>query len=358
MFKYKKIVVAWFFLLYAVGCFAEHKLDNIDKYVQSIMDKNHIPGISVAITHDGNRIKAKGYGQENIELKVPASAASIYQIGSIGKQFTATLIMQLAEQGKLNLDDTINNFFPNSPVSWNSITLRNLLTHTSGIKDYDETDFNLRLDYSDDQLLEKIMAFPIQFSAGERWSYSNTGYLLLGMIIKKVTGKFYGDLLNEVIFNPLKMTTARVISESDIIPNRAAGYRLVNNQIKNQAYVSPTLNKGADGSLYMTVLDLVKWDRALYLRDPRLLTQSDYLQMWTPVRLNDGSTYNYGMGWVINNINGHHILEHTGHWQGFSADIVRDTDTHNTVILLANLSEVDLKPFAYHILEIVAEDFK
>ena len=156
--------------------------------------------------------------------------------------------MILVEQGKINLDAKISEYLKNIPSSWKNITVRNLLTHTSGIKNY-TTDFDYRRDYTDDELLQKIALLPLDFQPGENWSYSNSGYVLLGIIINKVTGQFYGDLLQHYIFEPLGMHTARIISESDIIPNRVTGYQLVNGTLKNSGYVSPSLNRTADGSL-------------------------------------------------------------------------------------------------------------
>ena len=263
---------------------------------------------------DGKIVRAQGYGLANVELNVPVRPETIFQSGSMGKQFTATAIMMLVEEGKIGLEDKITKYFPDSPSTWNDITIRRLLTHTSGIKNYTEGEINYRLDYSEDELLKKAQSFPLDFPPGDKWNYSNTGYLVLGVLIHKVTGKFYGDFLQERIFRPLGMTTTRIMSEADIIPNRSSGYRLVKGELKNQEYVSPTLNTTADGSLYFTVLDLAKWDAALYTE--KLLKRSSLEQMWTPVKLNNGKTYDYGFGWSLDQIHGHKIIEHGGAWQG------------------------------------------
>ncbi len=160
--------------------------------------------------------------------------------------------------------------------------------------------------------------------------------MTLGILIHKVTGKFYGDLLREKIFGPLGMTTARVLDEADIIPNRAAGYRLVEGKLKNQEWVSPTLNTTADGALYLTVLDMAKWDAALY--SEKLLKKSSLDLMWTPAKLNDEKTVPYGFGWMLGEMRGHRVVQHGGVWQGFSAHIVRYIDKKLTVIVLTNLA--------------------
>ena len=183
---------------------------------------------------------------------------------------------------------------------------------------------NLRADYAEEELVKKIAALPLDFQPGEKWSYSNSGYLLLGVLIHDVTGEFYGDFLQQSIFRPLEMTSTRIISEADIVPNRSAGYRLVNDELKNQEWVSPSLNTTADGALYTNVLDLAKWDAALYTE--KLLKNSSFSQMWTPVKLNSGKTYPYGFGWSIAEVNGHRLFEHGGSWQGFTMHILRYVD--------------------------------
>jgi len=259
----------------------------VDDYVKAEMQRQRIPGLSLAVVKDGQIVLAKGYGLANVELQVPAKPETIFQSGSMGKQFTATAVMMLIEEGKLSLDDKISKYFTDAPASWQNITVRHLLTHTAGTTDYPR-DFDFRLDYTEDELLKRAEAIPLAFQPGEKWSYSNLGYVMLGILIHKVSGKFYGDFLQERVFHPLGMTTARIISEADIVPNRAAGYRLVKGELKNQDWVSPTLNTTADGALYLTVYDMAKWDAALYTE--KLLKRSSLQEMWTPVKLNSGKT--------------------------------------------------------------------
>jgi hypothetical protein len=170
---------------------------------------------------------------------------------------------------------------------------------------------------------------------------------VLGILIHKVSGKFYGDFLQERIFQPLGMTTARIISEEDIVPNRAAGYRLVKGALKNQGWVSPSLNTTADGALYLTVYDMAKWDAALYTE--KLLKKSSLEQMWTPLKLNSGKTEDYGFGWGIGEVRGHRIIEHGGAWQGFKAQISRYVNDRLTVIVFANLIQANQARLAHGI---------
>ena len=323
--------------------------NEVDHYVSGQLNEQHIPGIALAVVKDGHVLKAQGYGLANVELNVSVKPETVFQTGSVGKQFTATAVMMLVEQGKIGLDDSIGEHLRGAPPSWKEITIRRLLTHTSGIPDYTEKIINLRQDYTEDQLLKKFETLPLIFPPGTKWSYSNTGYVILGILIRKVTGQFYGDFLHDRIFQPLGMNATRIVSEADIVPNRAAGYRLVKGRLKNQEWVSPSLNTTADGALYTTVLDLVKWDEALYTE--KLLKESSLQQMWTPVKLNDGSIHHYGFGWDVSDRHGHRLFEHGGAWQGFTTYIARYVDDRLTVIVLTNLDSDHSNPgkIAHHV---------
>jgi len=317
----------------------------VDEFVSGELRSQRIPGVSLAVVRAGQIVKAAGYGLANVELNVPVKPESIFQTGSVGKQFTATAVMMLVEEGKVSLEDKITKYFPGAGA-WKDVTVRHLLTHTSGIADYTSEKtggaVNLRKDYTEDDLVRIISGLPLEFPPGEKWSYSNSGYLLLGVLIHRVTGEFYGDFLQRRIFKPLQMSATRIISEADIVPNRCAGYRLVKGELKNQEWVSPSLNTTADGALYTNVLDLAKWDAALYTE--KLLKSSSLRQMWTPVRLNNGSTYVYGFGWSIDGTNGHRLLQHGGAWQGFTMHLSRYTDDQVTVIVMTNLDSADSRP--------------
>ena len=310
----------------------------VDDYIKAEMQRQHIPGLSLAVIKDGQIVLAKGYGLANVEHQVAVKPETVFQSGSMGKQFTATAVMMLVEAGKLSLSDPITKYFADAPDTWKKITVRHLLTHTAGTTDYPR-DFDFRRDYTEDELLKRAEAIPLAFQPGEKWSYSNLGYVLLGILIHKVSGQFYGDFLQDRVFRPLGMTTARIISEADIVPNRAGGYRLVKGELKNQEWVSPTLNTTADGALYLTVYDMAKWDAALYTE--KLLKKSSLAEMWTPVKLNDGKTYPYGFGWGLGEVRGHRIIEHGGAWQGFKSQISRYVDDKLTVVVFANLSQAN-----------------
>jgi len=315
---------------------AEPAIDPVNAFVRAEMQNQHIPGLTLLVSKNGRPIRTEGYGLSNLELHVPAKPDTIFESGSVGKQFTATAIMLLVEEEKVRLDDPITRYFPQAPATWSQVTVRELLSHTAGFTDY-PADFDEQKNYTETELLQLVEALPLAYPPGTNWSYSNLGYLTLGILIHKVTGQFYGDFLQERIFRPLGMSTARIINEADIIPNRSAGYRLVKGEWKNQEWVSPSLNTTADGSLYFSILDLAKWDAALYT--DRLLKQASLTQMWTVAPLRDGkeNAGHYGYGWFIGFQDGHRVIEHEGSWQGFETQISRYLDDQLTVVVLTNL---------------------
>jgi len=321
--------------------------DPVDTYIHSEMHKRQIPGLALLVIRDGKIVKSEGYGFANVELQVPVKPETIFQSGSVGKQFTATAILMLVEERKLSLDDPLTKFIPDAPQAWKNVKIRHLLSHTGGFTDYPKT-FDFRRDYTEDELLKIVEAQPLSFPPGSQWAYSNLGYLTLGIVIHRVTGQFYGDFLHDRIFQPFGMNT-RIMSEADIIPNRAAGYRLVKGQLKNQEWVSPTLNTTADGALYFNILDLAKWDAALYT--DKLLKPASLEQMWTPVKLNDGkpNSDHYGFGWFIQNVHGHPVIEHAGAWQGFTTNISRYVDDKLTVVVLTNLEGAEPSDISHHV---------
>ena len=336
-------------VLVAVCCataFSDARLqrtsDNVDSYIAAQLREQRIPGLALAVIQDGGGVKSRGYGLANIELHVPVTPDTVFQLGSIGKQFTAAAILMLVEDGKLSLDDKITVYFPSAAPKWNGITIRHLLNHTSSLADYSDDKYiapggltPLHEELVDEEILRRFTTLPFDFKPGEKWSYSNTGYAILGFLVRKVSGQSYGDFLRSRIFKPLGMSATRVISESDIIPNRAAGYILENGEIRNQHWVSPHWNTLADGALYSTAADMTKWDAAITAR--ALLKPESYAQMWTPAPLNDGKTYPYGFAWDLLEVNGHRLQEHGGAWQGFTAHYSRYPDDHLSVIVLTNL---------------------
>jgi len=319
----------------------------VDAAVRQQMQEQRIPGLSLAVVRDGKIIKAKGYGLANLEMSVPVTPQTIFEAGSITKQFTATAVMQLVEEGKIGLDDSITKYFPEAPPTWAAVTIRHLLSHTSGVPDYwGDTEKTLyskgiidfRREYTEDEVARAYFPQALDFRPGEKWSYSSTGYNLLGFLIHRVTGVVYGDLLRERIFAPLDMSATRVFSGSDLVANRASGYDLVNRGWKNTgSWMSQSVMATADGGLLTNVLDLAKWDAALY--SGKVLKRSGLDAMWTPVKLNSGARYPGGLGWFVTDAHGHHVIWHTGGGYGFYAAISRYVDDGLTIIVMTNIDE-------------------
>jgi CubicO group peptidase (beta-lactamase class C family) len=324
--------------------------DPVAHYVQAEMRHEKIPGLSLLVIKNGEMVVSQGFGLANVELQVPVQPETVFQSGSVGKQFTATGVMMLVEEGKIALDDPLTKYFSDAPAAWRDITVRELLSHTAGLGDYPK-DFDFRKDWTEAEELKLIESIPLLYPPGTSWQYSNFGYVTLGILIHRVTGEFYGDFLQQRIFQPLGMHSTRVISEADIVPNRAAGYRLVKGELKNQEWVAPMVNTTADGSLYFSILDLAKWDAALYTE--KLLKRSSLDLMWTPVKLKNGKVNKgvYGFGWFIEQRNGHRCIHHDGSWQGFETAIDRYVDDRLTVVALANLADSKPGEITKHVAE-------
>jgi len=331
--------------------------DEVDDFVRATMEKHKTPGIAIAIVRDGEPARVQGYGLANIELEVPVTPATIFQTASVGKQFTAAGILALAEEGKLKLDDPLALHFPSTPATWHRITIRHLLTHTSGISDSSDHLYDELRDYTEEEHLEISLKLPLEFAPGSQWSYCNTGYIILGILTSKLTDMHWSAFLKQRILEPAGMTTARVISESDIIKNRADGYeRNEDGELRNQEWVPPSDNTLADGSLYVTARDMVAWDAAL--RERRLLSEASYDAWWTPVSLGDGITYPYGFGWSLSEQRGRRLIEHGGSWQGFRSAIARYVDDKLTVVVLANAAGTPTEAIAHEIAGMLDDDLR
>ena len=305
----------------------------LDAFIHREMRRQMIPGLSLAVARSGRLVEATGYGLANLEHRVPATEATVYQSASIGKTFTAAAVMSLVEAGAVRLEDPITRHLGVEVAAWEGVTVHHLLSHTSGIPDYLER-IDFRRDHTEPELVELLAGFALSFAPGEEKSYSNSGYVLLGILVHRVTGRPYLDFLRERIFDPLGMSTARGITESELVADRAAGYRLEDGEWKNQRWVAPSLNHLADGGLYLTVLDLVRWDAALY--GEVVLEQSTLERMWSPTELPSGQPARYGLGWQIHRHNGHRHVGHSGGWQGFSTQLMRFLDEELTVVVLTN----------------------
>ncbi len=310
--------------------------DDIDDYIAAQLKRQNVPGLSLAVVKNGKVLKAKGYGLANLEWNIPATADTAYQLASVSKQFTATAIMLLVQDGKLRLSDSITTFFSELPAAWSNITVRHLLTMTSGIKDYlnivPRTEW--RNNFTHERLLQIMADAPLDFPAGDKYTYSNSNYVLLAILIQKLSGKSYDTFLSERVWRPLQMTATRRDSPFDIIPNRAGLYEWKTNKFENIDLLNPTLWNNGDGGLLSTALDLARWDAALCTED--VLKKATLQQMWTPTRLNNGQESGYAFGWSLGGARGHHSVGHGGGRPGTTTQITRFPDDGLTVIVLMN----------------------
>lgn len=329
--------------------------DEIDALFDATLQRDRVPGMALLVMHTGKPVRVSTYGLANVEHQVPVKHDTMFQSGSLGKQFTATAMLLLQERGRLSLEDRIGKYLPEPPAAWAPITLRELLDHTSGIHDSEEDGgevFDLRHEYTDEEIVKIAYSYPLSYPPGTRWKYNNMGYILSGIVITRVTGMFYGDFLIKEVFRPLGMRTARVISDSDIVPNRAGGYVRTPTGIRNQDFASAALNATADGSLYLSLDDWSAWIAAM--DRGALLTRASWNELWARGKTRDGHLTEHGFCWDHLQLAGHEVLEFDGSWQGFRSAIERDPATGYTVVVLANLAEAEPVPLAREVLARVA----
>jgi CubicO group peptidase (beta-lactamase class C family) len=281
------------------------------------------PGAAVIVVKDGQALLRKGYGMAHLELGVPVAPEMIFRVGSVTKQFTAVCILMLYEQGKLDLQDEITRFLPDYPTGGRKITIEHLLTHTSGIKSYTSLAEWLplwRKDLAMDELINVFKDQPFDFEPGEKFLYNNSGYVLLGAIIEKISGMSYAEFIQKNIFGPLGMAHSQYDQTEAIIPGRVAGYSAGKDGPVNTAYLSMT-HPHAAGALISSVDDLALWDAALLAN--KLLKPETLEKAYQPFTTNDGESTGYGFGWAISSHEGLRFIEHGGGINGFTCGSVR-----------------------------------
>jgi CubicO group peptidase (beta-lactamase class C family) len=235
-----------------------------DRFIQEKMQEHHIPGLSLAVVRKGRVVHIKGYGAANLELKVPVTTETSFSIMSITKTFTAVGVMALVEQGRFSLEDKVSKYLASLPAHWQAVTIRQMLSHTSGIPSFTndrklcQVDKQVR-DYTREDVLKEVSCFPLDFASGEKWAYGDTGYHLLGMTIEKVSGKSYGDFLNERILARIGMKATRNNNYKDLVVHRASGYTFANGGFKNADRME--IDEFANGGLLSTAFDMAKFEQ-------------------------------------------------------------------------------------------------
>jgi CubicO group peptidase (beta-lactamase class C family) len=317
------------------------RADPVDDYIHIEMSKRHIPGLALAVVLNGNSVKLQGYGVANLEQQSPVTPNTVFELASITKQFTAAGIMLLVQDGRLSVDDPLGKFVKSLPGEMSGITLRQLMSHTSGLprEGPNGVGKTYRDDITEDEIWRTATRIRPESAPGAKFIYSNVGFNLLGLVIERVSGKTYAEFMRSRIFGPLGMASTQVNDLRTIIANRASGYFWENGAYKNGMPTSPTTYLSSS-SIVSTAADLVKWDAALSSNG--LLAAKYRSMMWTPSELSNGKTVNYGYGWAIGDNRGHHYVCHDGmQLSGFRSFIVRYTDDHLTIILLTNESDLD-----------------
>jgi len=315
--KYLLIVITVLSLNSQSVIYSQNFESKIDSLLQEKYHPN-APGATFLISRNGNIVYKKAFGLANLELNLPVHTETVFEIASMTKQFTAISILMLAEKGKLNLDDDITKFIPDFPSNDHKITIHHLLTHTSGIKDFTRVKGLNAISKQDLAPLELIDFFknePMDFVPGEEIRYNNSGYIILGYIIEKVTGQSYANFVEDQIFKELGMTSSQYASRGEVIKDRASGYHNKEGYV-NSRQVSYTFAYST-GALMSTVNDMFKWQEAI--KNNLLISKETTEKAFTNYTLNNGELINYGYGWHIKEINRTPTREHGGHFFGFKS---------------------------------------
>lgn len=321
-------------LIFTVTCVAQDAATKLDAYLKASTEQGLFTG-TVFVAQKGRVVLSKGYGMANIELDIANSPQTVFRIGSITKQFTAVAILLLQEQGKLSVQDPVCKFVANCPPAWQPITIRHLLAHTSGIPNYTSIPEYLKLQPLHaplDSLIGRFRDLPLTFVPGEKFSYSNSGYVLLGAIIEKASGQTYAYFIRSRLLEPLQMKNSGYDRHDLILKNRATGYTTDGNSWTNSPYLDMSIPHAA-GALYSTVGDLYLWDQALYT--DKVLNAKSTAAMYTAV------LDNYAYGWIVDTEFKRKRISHGGGINGFATLIARYPDEKVTIIVLSNLQSAN-----------------
>ena len=331
----------------SLAALAQDLAPKADEIINAYVKQSQFSG-SVLIAKGGKVILSKGYGMANYELEVANTPQTRFRLGSITKQFTAMAIAQLVERGLVKVDDPITKYLPDYPKeTGDKVTVYHLLTHTSGIPSFTNSTDYLQIKMqplSSEKLFAWVKGKPLEFTPGEDFKYNNAGYILLGYIIEKVTGKSYDQYLRESIFEPLGMKSTGYDRNKEVMKHRAAGYSLKGKEIENAEFIDMTVPGGA-GALYSTVEDLYLWDRALYTE--KLVKKPTLEKVYTPFKSN------YSWGWRVGEQYGHKLVGHGGGIDGFNTTIVRFINDDICIIALSNRIPAALNPMSKNLMALL-----
>lgn len=320
------------------------QIDSTDIIVKRLMEKQKIVGLSLAVIKNGQPVTNKGYGLANVELNVPVTSESVIRLGSVSKQFFTTAIMHLMQEGKLSIEDSVHKFFPDAPETWRPITIKNLMSHTSGLQRESPAYDNFKIQ-PDIDIIKAAYGLPLVFKTGEKYQYCNLAYFMLAEIIKQVSGMPWQDYIHDKLFIPAGMTHSYLTDFYRIIPNRAEGY-----MHKRDTLINATAMLGIrpSGGFLSTSSDMIKWDKALS-EEKIILTKDNWEKLWQPfIKTSaraDLKEY-YGFGWVLDEYKGHKVILHGGSNIGFRSVFARFVNDGLSIIILTNTDEANPRVIA------------
>lgn len=323
------------------------RADAVDDLINKSMSAAHIAGLSLTVVKDGKILRSQGYGYANLETRTKVTPETVFEVGSVTKQFTSTLILKLASEGKLSIEDPLAKYFDDLPEAQKPITIRRCLSHTAGLYEYLGIGIDIRKDYKPEAVFDIVKKKPLDFAPGDAWSYSNAGYAAAGLIIEKLTNKTWAENIQNDIFRPLGMKESYIQSVGRVIPNRASGYGWSGKAFTNSEVLRPG-SAYAAGAILSTGPDMAKWTTAL--------SNGKYpgvSQAWEPIKLNGGRTYPYGMGWFLGKAWGQPVVQHGGNTYGHSAQISRYPQEGLTVVILTNATGQSY----VHLADLVAKNY-
>jgi CubicO group peptidase (beta-lactamase class C family) len=341
VFRAARVVVSTTVLVFAYSAAATAQSEQaqlasrIDALAAGALSRP-IAGISVAVRRGNKDIFARGYGLANVGDSVPVTPDTVFHICSISKNILAAVVLKLAEQGKLSLDDEVTKYIPEAPLHGRRVTIRQLLDHVSGIYSFTslpEADANERLDLSQQQVLDLIKDKPPLFEPGTNWRYDNSGFYMAGMIVERVTKQDYGSYVRDNIFKPIGMGSASLCYARDVVPHLSSGYEREGGKLVNASYLSWKLPFAA-GAVCATAKDLLKWQAAL--NAGRVIRASSLSAMRSPTLLTDGTSIDYGLGTRLGSLDGHPVVGHTGSGGGFGNAMLFYPDDDLSVVVLTN----------------------
>ena len=325
----------------------ESRPQTVDELIRSRLEEGHAPGAWVVVIRDGQVVKSSAYGVQDLESRIPLETTTYMHIGSVCKMFTAACVARLVDDGKLHLDDSLATFFPSAPDWWKDVTIRQLLVQTSGFPDYLQARaLNYDAEYSEDEMVKQVEQLPAGFAPGTRWEYSNTNYLLLGILIHRFSGESFTAFLKHKVLEPAGVKS--VFGEGDAPAGAvlSRGYLWVGGWTRALA-PSRSMSLVADGCIWANAEGFVEWDKALDA--PKRLPKGTEELFWTAGKLPNGTSTEYGAGWSVETHNGAPVYWHNGGWLGFSTFYARFPKANLSVVVCVNGGDIDADQLGFDV---------